>query len=696
MPSIKFTALVSDMKGKANGSVFSKNKQGNYFRNNVTGGGRKSLAWDQQKSNFSYISTQWRSLTPEQKDAWNSMAANYPALNKFKESYIPSAYQLFMRLNGVLYAKGFQTLTTPIAQRSFPNLEELSVDLPSYTAYSGKWGAGFNNANGVNVVGNEPFCPQCYVQGGFDCTIGMPEIDFLNCFNNLQLNRQLGCSTGCTTAADCETQGMSAPNNEVCCQDGVCNWCGDGLINMYQGAYLLNLAPAIKDGGVIDSTIDDSYCTFNLSFRLWLDNNAINGVRTNNVPVVIVSNYTSNGNNLWVRLCPYDTNNAQVEWGMGLYDVDAVTPLYTNVMVGLVPYIALEQQSNVWYFQYNMNNTDDFVGLIGWDNNVTWTPYNTDSRIDLKENFDWEEDGSPRWAELGWQCTAQDWGVMLGAFSYARQWGMNFSDFRWNNGTNTTSDQMFITQGYIVPGVQVICAMAFFDVEDCCNKVCTNMGPCEWSCGQGGATGSCSCSGIGTPDEGYCLTTNTRGLANFGSMAFEVPTFQFVCPAYDFVDSAEGDYSLVYNGNCLPYGTYPTMQNNAIFAPSFDINLPLVAEDNFFLIVNASKPMTNSSVNKGTTHIGTIRLGTERTVNIWDWLITDIGNFPDNSNCFLKLQILDSESGQLINFETEYLVQGEVFLLKELDNKGKKKKKKTYNPEGCRMKAGSDLSSGVH
>lgn len=696
MPSIKFTALVSDIKGKANGSVFSKNKQGNYFRNNVTGGGRKSLAWDQQKSNFSYLATQWRSLTPVQKDSWDSMAANYPALNKFKESYIPSGFQLYMRLNGVLYAKGFSILSTPIAQRSFPNLEELYVDSPSYSAYTGKWGAGFNNPSAINVVGNNAYCPQCYVQGGTDCEIGMPEIDFLNCFNNLQLNRQLGCSTGCTTAADCETQGMTAPNNEVCCQDGVCNWCGDGVVNMFQGAYLLNVAPAIKDGGIIDNTFEDDYVTFNLSFRLWLDANAINGVRTNNVPVVIVSNYKDNAKNLWVRLCPFDANNAQVEWGMGLVDVAHDNTEFTNAMIGIVPYAILQEQSNVWYFQYNLNNYQDFVGLIGWDNNISWLACNTTKKVNLKDNFDWDGLGVKGWSSLPWNCKDDEWGIMLGAFSYARQWGMNFSDFRWNNGTYTEDERMFITQGYVVPGVQVICAMALFEVEDCCNKVCSNLGPCQWNCSTGASTGSCSCGGSGNPDEGWCLTTNTRGLANFGSQSSNVPSFQFVCPAYNFTNSEEGDYSLIYNGNCLPYGTYPTMQNNAIFAPSFDINLPLVSEDNFFLIVNASKPMTNSSVNKGTSHIGTLRLGVGRSVNIWDWIIESIGNFPDYSSCLIKLQILDSESGQVLNFETQYLERENELLLKEVDDTGKKKKKKPKTGNSVRFKAGSDLSSSVN
>jgi len=121
MPSIKYSALVSDMKGKSNGSVFSSNKQGAYFRNNRTGGGRKTKLWDKQKSNFSFLATQWKGLNPEQQTAWTNAAPMYPSLNKFKIEYIPSGFQLYMRLNGVLLAKGFPLLVLPGMKREFPD-----------------------------------------------------------------------------------------------------------------------------------------------------------------------------------------------------------------------------------------------------------------------------------------------------------------------------------------------------------------------------------------------------------------------------------------------------------------------------------------------------------------------------------------------------------------------------------------------
>jgi hypothetical protein len=105
MPKIKLSALVSDMKGKANGSVFSKNSGGVYFRNNPSGGGRKSAKWDKQKGSFSEISRYWRQLTELQQQSWIDIAPQYPTTNAFGDTRIPSGYELFCRLNGAIQSK---------------------------------------------------------------------------------------------------------------------------------------------------------------------------------------------------------------------------------------------------------------------------------------------------------------------------------------------------------------------------------------------------------------------------------------------------------------------------------------------------------------------------------------------------------------------------------------------------------------
>lgn len=131
MPKIKLSALASDIKGKANGSVFSTNSGGTYFRNNPSGGGRKSPKWDIQKNNFGSLATQWKALTQEQQEAWQDATVLYPTVNAFGDPRIPSGYELFMRLNGSLSAVGLPLLSIPNAPRSVVEYGDLRVDYPT-------------------------------------------------------------------------------------------------------------------------------------------------------------------------------------------------------------------------------------------------------------------------------------------------------------------------------------------------------------------------------------------------------------------------------------------------------------------------------------------------------------------------------------------------------------------------------------
>lgn len=177
MPQIKFGTVVTDMKGKANGSVFSSNRQGAYMRTNKSGGGKKSLSWENSKSRLAFLSTQWKALSLEQREQWNAIAPSYPALNKFNEPYTPSGYQVFMRLNGTLYAQDLPLLTVPNPPRSTPELSEIPVYspenfcfTPTKTAFLGK------NSNTISIQekSEEAIC------------LGLVSDEFVNDVNELK------------------------------------------------------------------------------------------------------------------------------------------------------------------------------------------------------------------------------------------------------------------------------------------------------------------------------------------------------------------------------------------------------------------------------------------------------------------------------------------------------------------------------
>lgn len=125
MPKIKLSALVSDMKGKAQGSVFARNKGGLYFRNNPSGGGKKTAKWAKARSAFSSLASQWRKLSYQQTTAWNEAVQDFPSTDAFGEVRIPSGYELFMRLNQPLFNLDRGIMLTPPIPQPQPYLGQL-------------------------------------------------------------------------------------------------------------------------------------------------------------------------------------------------------------------------------------------------------------------------------------------------------------------------------------------------------------------------------------------------------------------------------------------------------------------------------------------------------------------------------------------------------------------------------------------
>lgn len=119
MASVKWSGLVSEMKGVLNGSVLSVGYGGQHIRNRVSGGGKTSERWDAVKQRLATVTQSWRTLSPAQQTGWQSMAASYPYIDKFGNPQTPSGYQLYVTLNSNRLQIGLAMLTTPIAPKAF-------------------------------------------------------------------------------------------------------------------------------------------------------------------------------------------------------------------------------------------------------------------------------------------------------------------------------------------------------------------------------------------------------------------------------------------------------------------------------------------------------------------------------------------------------------------------------------------------
>lgn len=127
MAKVKFSALISEMRNKLNGSVFARNRGGNYLRTKVTPVNPQSLAQVQARALLTQFAQSWRGLTQAQIAAWNAAVDQWSTTDVFGDSVTPSGSALYVRLNINISLAGGTPLTTPPSPVGADALTALSV-----------------------------------------------------------------------------------------------------------------------------------------------------------------------------------------------------------------------------------------------------------------------------------------------------------------------------------------------------------------------------------------------------------------------------------------------------------------------------------------------------------------------------------------------------------------------------------------
>ena len=103
MGLIKFSGLVTGIIGKLNGSVFTKNKAGAIIKNKQTPINQQSGLQQNNRSSINFLSKKWRELSDSQRIEWNALARRIILNNYWGDSYNPSGFNVFCRLNQNLF-----------------------------------------------------------------------------------------------------------------------------------------------------------------------------------------------------------------------------------------------------------------------------------------------------------------------------------------------------------------------------------------------------------------------------------------------------------------------------------------------------------------------------------------------------------------------------------------------------------------
>jgi len=109
----KFGAIVVDGRNKIGGHVASKNRAGSYFRTKVTPTNPGTTYQVNVRNRLAGISTAWRALTDDQRNAWNVAVSDYARTDIFGDLRNPSGFNLHQQLNNNLLQVAKTVITTP-------------------------------------------------------------------------------------------------------------------------------------------------------------------------------------------------------------------------------------------------------------------------------------------------------------------------------------------------------------------------------------------------------------------------------------------------------------------------------------------------------------------------------------------------------------------------------------------------------
>lgn len=135
MAKAKFGMIVTDMRNKLGGHVFSKNRSGAIVRTKVTPANPQSIAQMGARSRLAGFSSAWAGLSSDDREAWNNEVSNYQKTDVFGDLKKPSGKNLYTALNINLANIGGVALDVPPVKHEVPSPDVTGVviDLSSTT-----------------------------------------------------------------------------------------------------------------------------------------------------------------------------------------------------------------------------------------------------------------------------------------------------------------------------------------------------------------------------------------------------------------------------------------------------------------------------------------------------------------------------------------------------------------------------------
>ena len=99
MALIKFSGLISDIRGKLNGAIFARNHWGAYAKGYIYSANPETPQRKIYRDAFKIVSQRWKNITDSNRLTWEILAGTQVKSNALGDKYKPSAYSLFCSCN---------------------------------------------------------------------------------------------------------------------------------------------------------------------------------------------------------------------------------------------------------------------------------------------------------------------------------------------------------------------------------------------------------------------------------------------------------------------------------------------------------------------------------------------------------------------------------------------------------------------
>jgi len=130
MARVLYTGGIAGYRGKLAGSVYSRNKGGEYVKTKVTPLNPKTTYQSQQRANVSDLAKYYgTTLTDDQRTAWTNFGKSTNAKSVYGNGLILSGIAVFQKLNLIVLAAGGTLIDTPPIGLNVPSITTASLDV---------------------------------------------------------------------------------------------------------------------------------------------------------------------------------------------------------------------------------------------------------------------------------------------------------------------------------------------------------------------------------------------------------------------------------------------------------------------------------------------------------------------------------------------------------------------------------------